>query len=79
MFAYSSNILKANVGFDLMDSMSTSGTLKWARFSCKSFSLRESAPPMKLLLITTLGGGQESVLTSTLWTRIDLLLRVLPV
>ncbi len=50
IFAYSSNILKAN--FDLMDSMPACGTLKKARLSCRSCSFRDLAPAMKLLLLT---------------------------
>ena len=51
MFAYSSNIVKDN--FDLMDSMPACGTLKQARFFCKSLSLGERAPAMKFLWLTS--------------------------
>jgi hypothetical protein len=47
IFTYSSNILKAS--FDLMDSISYCGTMKWARFSCRSSFFRDRVPDMKLL------------------------------
>jgi hypothetical protein len=46
IFAYSSNILKAN--FDLMESMSGSGTLKEVMLFYKSWSFRDLVPTMKI-------------------------------
>jgi hypothetical protein len=45
IFAYSSNILKAY--FDLMDSMSVCGTLKWVRLSCKYVVPRDRGVPTR--------------------------------